>query len=162
MAKKNVFFRQNNAPIHTSVIAMAKINELKFKLLFHLVFHTSYSPDLAPSDFLLFSNLKKFLDGQRFSNNEEVESVVNDYFEELDASHYKQGIETIEHHWGKCIKLRGKNKSRDCQYLWYFSGYGRIFRLKMFFEFAYLSINKLCKIIFIKYKQNKTTRKKIW
>ena len=52
-------------------------------------------------------NLKKWLGDQRFANNDEVESTVNGYFEELDDSHYKQGIETIEHLWKKCIELKG-------------------------------------------------------
>jgi len=30
LAKKKVLFHQDNAPVHTSIIAMAKINELKF------------------------------------------------------------------------------------------------------------------------------------
>ena len=86
-------FSQDNASVHTSVITMAKINEFKFKLLSR----ASYSPDLALSDYFLFPNLKKWLDGQIFANNEEVESAVNGYFEELDGSHYRQGIEAIEH-----------------------------------------------------------------
>jgi len=51
--------------------------------------------------------LKKWLGGKRFANNEEVESAVDDYFEELDGFHYKQGIEAIEHCWEKCIELQG-------------------------------------------------------
>ncbi|KOC61938.1 Histone-lysine N-methyltransferase SETMAR [Habropoda laboriosa] len=82
---------------------MAKINELKFELLLH----APYSPDLAPSDYFLFPNLKKWLGGKRFANNEEVESAVDGYFEELDDSYYKQGIEDIEHRWEKCIELKG-------------------------------------------------------
>jgi histone-lysine N-methyltransferase SETMAR len=82
---------------------MAKINELQFELLPH----APYSPDLAPSDYFLFPNLKKWLGGKRFANNEEVQSAVDGYFEELDYSHYKQGIEAIEHRWEKCIKLKG-------------------------------------------------------
>ncbi|EFN89016.1 Histone-lysine N-methyltransferase SETMAR, partial [Harpegnathos saltator] len=66
-----------------------------------------YSPDLAPSDCFLFPNLKKRLGGKRFANNEEVEFAVDGYFEELDDSHYKQDIETIEHRWEKCIELKG-------------------------------------------------------
>ena len=93
LAKKKVLFHQDNAPIHTSVIVMAKINELKFKLLPH----ATYLPHLASSDYFIFPNLKKCLGGQRFANNEEVESAVNSYFEELDGSHHKQGIKTIEH-----------------------------------------------------------------
>ena len=70
--EKRVLFHQDNAPVHTSVIAMAKINKLKFKLLPH----EPYSPDLAHSDFVLFPNLKKWLGGQIFANNEEMESAV--------------------------------------------------------------------------------------
>ena len=40
-------------------------------------------------------------------NNEEVESAVTGYFEELNGSHYKQGIEAIKHRQGKCIELKG-------------------------------------------------------
>ena len=74
-----MLFHQDNAAVHTSVIAMAKINDLKFKWLPH----APYSPDLTPSNYSLFTNRKKWLGGQRFSKNEEVESTVNGYFEEL-------------------------------------------------------------------------------
>jgi len=84
VAKKKVLFHQDNAPVHTSIIAMAKINELKFELLPH----APYSPDLAPSDYFLFPNLKKWLGDKRFTNNEEVESAVNGYFEEFNSSYY--------------------------------------------------------------------------
>jgi len=103
LAKKKVLFHQDNAPVHTSVIAVAKINELNFELLPH----APYSPDLAPSDYFLFPNLKKWLGGKRFANNEEVESAVDGYFEALDGSHYKQGIEAIEYRWEKCVELKG-------------------------------------------------------
>jgi len=103
LAKKKVLFHHDNAPVHTCVIAVAKIHELKFQLLPH----APYSPDLAPSDYFLFLNLKKWLGGKKFANNEEVESAVDDYFEELDSFHYKQGIEAIEHRWEKCIELQG-------------------------------------------------------
>ena len=84
---------------------MAKINELKFKLLPYAL----YAPDLAPLDYFLFPNLKKWFDGQRFVKNEEVESAVNGCFEELGDSHYKEGIQAIEQRWQKCIELK-----KDC------------------------------------------------
>ncbi|XP_017770316.1 PREDICTED: uncharacterized protein LOC108558040 [Nicrophorus vespilloides] len=40
------------------------------------------------------------------SDNEEVQSAVASYFEELHGSDYKQGIQAIEHHWEKCIELK--------------------------------------------------------
>ena len=47
-----------------------------------------YSPDLAPSDFHLFPNLKKFVSGKCFVSNEEVERVVDEYFNSLPDSHF--------------------------------------------------------------------------
>lgn len=34
-------------------------------------------------------------------------SAINGYFEELASSHYKQGIEDIEHLWEKYIEVKG-------------------------------------------------------
>ena len=83
-----MLFLHNNAPVHRSVLVMGKINELKFELLPHAPF----SPDLPPSNHHLFPNLKKWLGGKKLTNNEEVESAVDGCFEELEVSHYKQGI----------------------------------------------------------------------
>ena len=64
--------------------------------MFKLLSHTPYSPNFTLLDNFLFLNLKKQLGGKRFANYKEVESVVDDYFKELDDSHYKQGIEAIK------------------------------------------------------------------
>ncbi|GJQ76651.1 hypothetical protein Trydic_g15510 [Trypoxylus dichotomus] len=55
MAKKKILFHQDNAPCHKSIKTMAKLHELNFELLPH----PPYSPDLAPSDYWLFADLKK-------------------------------------------------------------------------------------------------------
>src|SRR5436189_4903783 len=47
---EKILFYQENARVHTCAVAMAKIMELKFKLLQH----SQYSRDLATSDFFLF------------------------------------------------------------------------------------------------------------
>ena len=82
---------------------MAKINELRFELLPH----PPYSPDLAPSDFYLFPNFKRWLQGQRFSSNEEVKWETDGYFGGLDKSYYKRGIKMLKDRWTKCIDLKG-------------------------------------------------------
>ena len=69
-----------------------KIHELRYELL-------SYSPDLAPSNFHLFSKLKIFLSGRRFSTRTER------YFAGLEESHFWDGIEALEHRWTKCVSL---------------------------------------------------------
>lgn len=53
--EEKVVIRHDNAPRHKSIIAMAKINELKLELLPSAPF----SPGLAPSDDFLFPNLEK-------------------------------------------------------------------------------------------------------
>jgi histone-lysine N-methyltransferase SETMAR len=68
LAKKKVLFHQTNAPAHRSLVAAAKFVELGCKLLSH----PPYSPDLAPCDFFLFPNMKKWLGEKRFASNEEV------------------------------------------------------------------------------------------
>jgi histone-lysine N-methyltransferase SETMAR len=38
--------------------------------------HTPYSPNLVPSDFHLFSTLKRTLEGRHFTTNEDVEAAI--------------------------------------------------------------------------------------
>jgi histone-lysine N-methyltransferase SETMAR len=66
LAKKKVLFHQANTPAHRSLVV--KLVELGSKLLPH----PRYSPDLAPCDFFLFPNMKKWLCEKRLASNEEV------------------------------------------------------------------------------------------
>ena len=88
---------------HTSLVSLAKFHELGYKLLPH----PSYSPDLAPSDYFLLPNLKKWLGEKRFDSNDEIISQTNIYFEDLDKSYFLEGIKKLEIHWMKCIELKG-------------------------------------------------------
>lgn len=99
LQKKKIIFHQDNAPAHTAQKTIAKISELKYELLQHPV----YSP--APSDFWLFSHLKKFFRGKRFSSNEEVIAAVEGYFAGLSENHYRDGIHKLEERWNKCIEV---------------------------------------------------------
>lgn len=102
-AKRTVLFHHDNAPAHSSAIATAKLFELRYEI----VPHPPYSPDLAPSDYYLFPNLKNFLAGKKFASNSEVISETNAYFAELDKSYFMEGIKKLEHRWAKCIDLKG-------------------------------------------------------
>lgn len=103
LKKKKVLFHQDNASAHKSMIAMAKIHELRYELLPH----PPYSTDLTPCDFLLFPNLKNWLGGKRFTSNEEAINETNAYFEELDKSYFSGGLKKLESRWTKCIELKG-------------------------------------------------------
>ncbi|XP_053949369.1 histone-lysine N-methyltransferase SETMAR-like [Anastrepha ludens] len=99
LAKKKVLFHQGISPAHKSTNAMAKLHEL--------LPHPPYSPDLAPSDYWLFKNLKRWLQGQRFRSNEEVEWEADAYFEGLSIDHFSKGIKMLEDRWEKCIAPEG-------------------------------------------------------
>ena len=86
MQKKKVLFHQANPPCHKSMKTMVKLNELSFELLRN----PPYSPDLAPRNYWLFSDLKKMLQGKRFGSNEEVVAETEAYFESKDESFYKR------------------------------------------------------------------------
>ena len=95
MKKKKVLFHQNNALCHKLIATMAKLYELHFELLPY----PPYSPDLAPSNYWLFANLIRMLQGKRFDTNEEVILETEAYFEAKDKSFYKKGIKLLEKHW---------------------------------------------------------------
>lgn len=103
LAKKKVLFHQDNAPCHKSMKTMAKMHELGYELLPH----PPYSPDLAPSDFFLFSDLKRMLAGKKFKTNEEVIAETEAYFEDKPKEYYKNGIEKLEDRYTRCIALEG-------------------------------------------------------
>jgi histone-lysine N-methyltransferase SETMAR len=68
--------------------------------------HPPYSPDLAPSGFFLFPELKLFLAGRGFSLNQKAIAAVEGYFADLMKNHYRDGIMALEHRWNKCISVR--------------------------------------------------------
>ena len=103
LQRKKVLFHHDNAPAHSSRIVASKLTELRYEL----VSHAPYSPDLAPSDFFLFPNLKKSLAGKRFGSNEEVITATDAYFADLEKSFFSEGLKRLEHRLKKCIDLRG-------------------------------------------------------
>lgn len=101
--KKKVLFHHDNVPAHTCAVATAKLVELGYEV----VPHSAYSPDLAPSDFFLFPNLKKSLAGQKFESNAEVIAATEAYFAAQEKTYFSDGIKKLEDCWVKCIELKG-------------------------------------------------------
>ena len=103
LAKKKVLFHQDNARVHTCPAPMAKLNEFRYELLPH----SAYSPDLAPSDYFLFPNLKKCSEERDSQEREQLIAETEPYFEGLDKSYYSDGLKKLENRWIKCIELKG-------------------------------------------------------
>ena len=71
---------------------------------YELIPHPAYSPDLAPSDYFLFPNMKKDIRGRHFRSNEEVVAAVE---EGQRQGFFSSGLMALEHRLTKCIILEG-------------------------------------------------------
>ena len=72
---------------------------------YELIPHPAYSPDLAPSDFFLFPNLKKDIPGCHFRSGEEVVTAAEELVNGKDPDFFSSGLMALEHGWSKCITL---------------------------------------------------------
>ena len=74
---------------------------------YELIQHPASSPDLAPSVFFLFPNLKKDIRGLHFQSDEEVVTAVEEWVSGKDPDFFSSGLMALENHWSKCITLEG-------------------------------------------------------
>ena len=72
---KGVLLQQDNTRVYTSKVAMGAVEQNGYELIPHPV----YSPDVAPSVFFLFQNLKKDIRGCHFRSDEEVVTAVEEW-----------------------------------------------------------------------------------
>ena len=68
---KGVLLQQDNARVNTCKVAMDAVERNRYEL----IPHPAYLPDLAPSDFFLFPNLKKNIRGLHLRSDEVVTAV---------------------------------------------------------------------------------------
>ena len=74
---------------------------------YELILHPACLPDLAPSDFFLFPDLKKDIRGLHFRSDEEVVTAVEEWVNGKDPDIFSSGLMALEHRWSKCITLEG-------------------------------------------------------
>ena len=72
---KVVLLQQDNARVPSCKVAMDAVERKGYEL----IPHPAYSPDLAPSNFFLFPNLKKDIRGLHFRSDEEVVRAVEEW-----------------------------------------------------------------------------------
>ena len=98
-----VLLQQDNARVPTCKVAMDAVERNGYEL----IPHPAYLPDLAPSNFFLFPNLKKDIRGLHFWSDEEVVTSVEEWVNGKDPDFFSSGLMALEHHWSKCITLEG-------------------------------------------------------
>lgn len=100
---QNLWLLHDNAPIHTSQRSMAQISSSGF----HLVAHPPYSPDIAPSDFHLFKQLKNDLRGEKFDNSRHLRERVTALLSSYPPNFYEEGFQQLITRWQKCKDALG-------------------------------------------------------
>ena len=101
---RGVLLLYDNAPIHRCKIVQAAIRQTGFIELNH----PAYSPGIAPSDYHLFSNLKKFLRLKNFSSDDEAVTTVEDYFIDLNSELFCKGIQNLHDRWQRVVASEGQ------------------------------------------------------
>ena len=103
MMRRGVRIRQDNAPAHTSHVAVAAAHKCGFQLLPN----PPYSLALAPSYYYVFPNLKMHVKETRYGSDDDVMEVVEQFLQGHDKAWYKGGLALLGRRWQKCIDVRG-------------------------------------------------------
>lgn len=103
MLSSGVVLIHDNARPHSANMTKDLLKKFKWEVFEH----PPYSPDLAPSDYHLFRELKSWLGGQRFATNEELQDAVKTYLSSLAATFFEEGIEKLVSRYDKCLNRFG-------------------------------------------------------
>ncbi|GBN21361.1 hypothetical protein AVEN_192474-1 [Araneus ventricosus] len=101
--RKVVLFHQENVREHVSTMTGWTL----YKLEWDFIQYPPYSPDMAPSDFYLFSHLQLHLDGAIFNSNEEVVNEVHLFLDSRPLQFFAEGIEKLPKRWQTIVYLNG-------------------------------------------------------
>lgn len=98
-----VLLLHDNASVHKSNAVQGAIRKVNFVELNH----PAYSPDIAPSDYYLFKNMKAFLRDKNFDSDDEVITTVEGYLRNLDSEFFFNGIKSLYDRWQRVVPNEG-------------------------------------------------------
>ena len=85
--KMSILFHDNAQP-HMAHSTLQKLNKLGYKVLSIL----PYSPDLLTTNYHFFKNLKNFLQGKHFHNQQNAENAFQEFIKPWSTDFYAAGI----------------------------------------------------------------------
>ena len=68
---------------------------------YEIISHPAFTPDLAPSDFFLFPNLKRDIRGCHSRSDAEVVTAFEELVNGMDPDFISSGMMALEHRWSK-------------------------------------------------------------
>jgi len=92
---EGIVLLHDNACPHTAAHTVETIQKLKFEVLAH----PPCSPDLAPSDYHLFSPLTEALRGLQFTSDQELKEVVHAWLTSQPKTFFSEGIKKFVQRW---------------------------------------------------------------
>jgi histone-lysine N-methyltransferase SETMAR len=93
----------DNARPHTAQVTRDFLREQKITILPQ----PPYSPDIAPCDFWLFGELKKYLRGKKFQTEEDLDSAVFSFFNSIPEDKWKEVFKRWEDRMERVINNEG-------------------------------------------------------
>jgi hypothetical protein len=105
MLTYGVVFLHDNALLHTAARTRAQLEHCDWEFSDH----SPYGPDLAPSDYDLFTRayLKNWSRSQRFNNNKDLMEGVKMWLSSQAADFFRTGIQELIPRYGKCLNSGG-------------------------------------------------------
>ncbi|GFO14731.1 transposase [Plakobranchus ocellatus] len=103
---KDSILQHDNARLHTSRQTQDALSQLELTTLPH----PAYSPDLAPSDYYLFPQLRKYLKGHHYDNDEEVIADVRKWCHGQSSEFFAEGVRQLVKRWRLCVDCDGRDK----------------------------------------------------
>ncbi|GBL72997.1 Histone-lysine N-methyltransferase SETMAR [Araneus ventricosus] len=103
LLSSGVVLLHDKARPHTAV----RTGEVLRKFKWDVFQHPPYSPHMAPSDFHLFTAMKKWLGEQYFSDDEELKNAVTHWLKSQAAAFYAEGIGKLVKRYDKCLNNGG-------------------------------------------------------
>ncbi|GBM26690.1 Histone-lysine N-methyltransferase SETMAR [Araneus ventricosus] len=88
MLSLGIVLLHGNARPHTVVATTILLQSFGWEVFDH----PPYTPDLPPSDFDLFAHMKRWLGGQTFATDNEVQNSVQNWLKTQAATFYDEGI----------------------------------------------------------------------
>jgi transposase len=105
MLTKGIILLHENAWPHTVARTNALIKFFNWKIFYH----PSYSPDLVPIDYHLFTKMKVWLDTQCFHTNEELMVGVKNWLHNLAAPFFDEELQKLVSQYDKCLNVDGNS-----------------------------------------------------
>jgi hypothetical protein len=103
MLIKGVVLLHDKARSHNAARTNALIKLFNWEIFDHPV----YSPDLAPSDYHLFTKMKIWLAIKCFHTKEELMDGVKTWLHNLAATFFDEGLQKLVSQYYKCLNVDG-------------------------------------------------------